>query len=62
MRHTKMTECRVCGEPVAKDAQTCPHCGTNAPTKASYAVQIITLCILFACFILFGLFFRLWNT
>jgi RNA polymerase subunit RPABC4/transcription elongation factor Spt4 len=30
---TMMTTCAQCKNPVARDAKTCPHCGTSSPHK-----------------------------
>ena len=27
----QLTKCKVCGQSVAKQAQTCPHCGIELP-------------------------------
>jgi double zinc ribbon protein len=37
----QLTKCRVCDQPVAKSANTCPHCGVKTPAPTSYRVAMI---------------------
>ena len=39
MDKTKLSTCRICGDPVALDAQSCPHCGTPKPTKKTHSAS-----------------------
>lgn len=44
MNNSKMTNCRICGGPVAKNANRCPHCGAGTPNQASFTA-VIVLCV-----------------
>lgn len=46
MNNFKMTNCRICGEPVAKNASKCPHCGAHTPNRSTLVAAIIALCFI----------------
>lgn len=40
-----LTECRECGEVIAEQAPTCPHCGTRFPGQKVGCVKIVRLTV-----------------
>ena len=44
MEKSKMTNCKVCGADVAKNAKTCPHCG--AKLKRGHPILIVGLVLI----------------
>ena len=42
----KMTECKACGQEIAKSAKTCPHCGAKNKKKPSILAGVIVCVVL----------------
>ena len=42
----KMTECKACGQEIAKSAKTCPHCGAKNKKKPPILIGIIAFFVL----------------
>ena len=40
-----MTACKQCGQPVARSAESCPHCGDFRRRRTSPVVWIMTVMI-----------------
>lgn len=50
----KLTNCKACGEQVAKNAKTCPHCGAKVKKGHPVLIGILIVIILFAVIGAFG--------
>lgn len=42
----KLIKCKVCGEEIAKDAKTCPKCGTKVKKGKGFLIGAIILCLI----------------
>jgi hypothetical protein len=40
-----MTACKACGKPVAKSAESCPHCGAFRGKRTSPVTWLVTFLI-----------------
>lgn len=58
MTNNKLTNCRDCGKEVSKNADSCPHCGTQRfaenKMKASFVMGVALLPIAMGLFLLFA--------
>ena len=45
-----LTKCSACGQPIAKGARTCPHCGKTYTTLGSVIVAVVVALILAGLF------------
>lgn len=46
----KMSACKACGQQIAKNARSCPHCGAKNKKKHPILIGIVVLVVLIAVF------------